>query len=294
MPASRRPSARPAAPSPRSRGSPATVRLHPVQQAFLDAQGFQCGFCTAGMIMTAASLNQAQRTDLDRALKGSLCRCTGYRAIGDAIGRCSPAPHADDVPAPAGPDIVRGSARFTLDIAVPGLLHMKLLRSPHAHAHIRAIDTADARAMPGVHAVLTPADSPDRRYSSAQHELVDDDPADTMVLDRHVRFAGQRVAAVVAETEALAEAACACIVVEYDLLPPLPTAEAAMTPGAPSLHDSAPGNLAAELHSEIGDVQAGFAAATWCTRACSRPTGPSTWRSRPTPRSVGSTRTGGS
>ena len=59
--------------------------LHPMQQAFLDAQGFQCGFCTAGMIMTAASLNQAQRQDLGRALKGSLCRCTGYRAIDDAI-----------------------------------------------------------------------------------------------------------------------------------------------------------------------------------------------------------------
>ena len=59
--------------------------LHPMQRAFLDAQGFQCGFCTAGMIMTAASLNQAQRADLGRALKGNLCRCTGYRAIDDAL-----------------------------------------------------------------------------------------------------------------------------------------------------------------------------------------------------------------
>ena len=121
--------------------------LHPMQRAFLDAQGFQCGFCTAGMIMTAASLNQAQRADLGRALKGNLCRCTGYRAIddalaekreiedgaGDACGR--------NVPAPAGPDIVRGRARFTLDVAVEGLLHMKLARSPHAHARIRSIDT---------------------------------------------------------------------------------------------------------------------------------------------------------
>ena len=54
--------------------------LHPMQRAFLDAQGFQCGFCTAGMIMTAAALNQAQRADLGQALKGNLCRCTGYRA----------------------------------------------------------------------------------------------------------------------------------------------------------------------------------------------------------------------
>src|SRR5437763_5169220 len=59
--------------------------LHPMQQAFIDAQGFQCGFCTAGMIMTAANLSEENREDLPRALKGNLCRCTGYRAIEDAI-----------------------------------------------------------------------------------------------------------------------------------------------------------------------------------------------------------------
>ena len=58
---------------------------HPMQQAFLDAQGFQCGFCTAGMILTCASLNQAQRQDLGALLKGNICRCTGYRSIEDAL-----------------------------------------------------------------------------------------------------------------------------------------------------------------------------------------------------------------
>ena len=58
---------------------------HPVQDAFLAAQGFQCGFCTAGMIMTAAALTDEQRADLPRALKGNICRCTGYGAIRDAI-----------------------------------------------------------------------------------------------------------------------------------------------------------------------------------------------------------------
>src|ERR1700738_5366856 len=60
-------------------------KLHPMQQAFLDAQGFQCGYCAAGMIMTAVALDDAQRSDLPRALKGNLCRCTGYRSISDAI-----------------------------------------------------------------------------------------------------------------------------------------------------------------------------------------------------------------
>ena len=59
--------------------------LHPMQQAFLDAQAFQCGFCAAGMIMTAAALDDEQRADLPHALKGNLCRCTGYRAIADAL-----------------------------------------------------------------------------------------------------------------------------------------------------------------------------------------------------------------
>ena len=58
---------------------------HPLQDAFMGAQGFQCGFCTPGMILTASTLTPAQRDDLPRAMKGNLCRCTGYRAIGDAL-----------------------------------------------------------------------------------------------------------------------------------------------------------------------------------------------------------------
>ena len=135
---------------------------HPMQAQFLAAQGFQCGFCTAGMIMTAASLDQGQLAELPRALKGNLCRCTGYRAIADAIAGLSHVEQASpgatcgqSLPAPAGPLVVRGEARFTLDVTMPGLLHAKLLRSPHAHARIVAIDTAAALAVPGVRAVLT-------------------------------------------------------------------------------------------------------------------------------------------
>src|SRR5262249_53125931 len=94
---------------------------HPMQRAFLDAQGFQCGFCTPGMIMTAAGLDRGQRTDLERELKGNICRCTGYRSIEDAIASRREIEHVEDgtacgrsVPAPAGPDVVTGKARFTL------------------------------------------------------------------------------------------------------------------------------------------------------------------------------------
>ncbi|HYZ33891.1 MAG TPA: 2Fe-2S iron-sulfur cluster-binding protein, partial [Crenalkalicoccus sp.] len=117
--------------------------LHPMQQAFLDAQAYQCGFCTAGMIMTAAALDTEQRQDLPHALKTNLCRCTGYRAIADALhgiaeveqdvaGRACGA----NLPNPFGPAIVTGRARYTLDLPLDGALHLKVLRSPHAHARI--------------------------------------------------------------------------------------------------------------------------------------------------------------
>ncbi len=246
--------------------------LHPMQRAFLAAQGFQCGFCTAGLIMTACGLTETQREDLPDALKGNLCRCTGYRAIADAIAGVSDtqdaAPGAAigrNIAAPAGAAVVTGRARFTLDAAmdgaIGGLLHMKLLRSSHAHARIVAIDTTAAMAVPGVHAALTHMDAPGRPFSTARHDDPDDDPADTRILDPVLRFIGQRVAAVLAETEAAAAQACRLIDVTYETLPAVFDPVVAMQPGAPLLHPRAPGNVVAEIHSHIGDVGAGFAAA---------------------------------
>ena len=243
--------------------------LHPMQQAFLDHAAFQCGFCTAGMIMTAAVLDQSQRRDLPVAMKGNLCRCTGYRPIADAIaGEDATDPDPRDLPAPAGPDIVTGAARYTLDVAPEGLLHVKLLRSPHAHAKIVAIDAGAALAVPGVVAVLTHADAPDILYSTGRHELDDDDPFDTRLFDTVVRFQGQRVAAVIAESEAAADEGRRRIAVDYEILPAVFDAEEAMAPGAPSLHaDKGPNagihdpdrNVVAAFHTEIGDAAA-FAA----------------------------------
>jgi len=243
-----------------------SAELHPMQMAFLAAQGFQCGFCTAGMIMTAAALNQAQKAELPVALKGNLCRCTGYRAIADAIAGQTEAeiPAAGAVcgaslGAPAGPGVVTGTARFTFDVAIEGLLHLKVLRSPHAHARIVSIDTVAALALPGVHAVLTYEDAPDKKFSTARHEIPDSDGFDTMVLDRVMRFAGQRVAAVVAASEAAAEAACGLILVEYERLPAVLTTDAALAEDALLVHEHAAGNIVARVQGDIGDVEAGFA-----------------------------------
>ena len=250
--------------------------LHPMQQAFLDAQGFQCGFCTAGMIVTASALNQAQRQDLPRALKGNICRCTGYRAIEDAI-RSVTNVHDDapgqacgrSLPAPAGPAVVTGAERYTLDVAIEGMLHLKLLRSPHAHARIRAIERTAAMSVPGIHAIFTFEDAPSRLFSSARHEISLDDPDDTRVLDDVVRFVGQRVAAVVADSEAAAEEGCRRLKVDYELLPAVFDAEDAMRPGAPLLHDKGPNsrirdpqcNVVAAVEWNNGDVAKGLAEA---------------------------------
>ncbi|MBV7245363.1 molybdopterin-dependent oxidoreductase [Streptomyces sp. MW-W600-10] len=250
--------------------------LHPVQRKFLDAQGFQCGFCTAGYLMTTAALDEEQLGDLPRAFKGNICRCTGYRAIEDAVRgvRHTEDPGAGQAVgrnpgAPAGPLVVTGTARYTFDVDVPGLLHMKLLRSPHPHARIVSIDTAAALRVPGVHLVLTHHDAPERLYSTARHEHPTEDPDDTRLLDHTVRYVGQRVAAVVADSEGAAEEGCRRIEVVYEQLPYVVDPEEAMAPGAPVIHDKGPesriarpeNNIVGEVHGEIGSVEEGFAAA---------------------------------
>lgn len=285
--------------------------LHPVQEQFLEAQGFQCGFCTAGMMMTAATFDDEQRANLPRNLKGNLCRCTGYRSIADAVcghgpdghgpdghgpethgsdahdaggnvsGAQSPAavePRSgqlgDNVPAPAGPAVVTGTARYALDVPadqLPGLLHLKLVRSPHPHARIVSINKAPALAVPGVVAVFTHEDAPQQLFSTAQHEHYTDDPDDTRVLDNVVRFTGQRVAAVVAESVGAAEAGARALEVEYELLDAVFTPQEAILPGAPVIHGDKDAvaariarpldNVVAEVHAELGSVEEGFAAA---------------------------------
>ena len=248
-----------------------------MQQAFLEAQGFQCGFCTAGMVMTAAALDQAQLRDLPRALKGNLCRCTGYRAIADAIGGVPPCRTGRAWPGlraqPAGS---RRSGRGHWPRPVydgcgdrrPAAYEIPALAA--SFRQYRAIDASAALAAPGVVAVLTHQDSPPQPFSTARHELHSDDPDDTLVLDQVMRFIGQRVAAVVADSEAAAEAACDLIQVIYELLPAVFDPEEAMRPGAPLLHatkhpssriDDPGRNIVAELHRHVGDAAAGFAAA---------------------------------
>ena len=152
-----------------------------------------------------------------------------------------------------------------MDTHIDGMLHLKILRSPHAHARIKSVDKTAALAVPGVHRVYTAEDVPRKIFSTAIHTDHLVDPDDTYVLDNVVRFVGQRVVAVVADTIAAAEEGCRRVVVDYEVLPAVFDPELAMVDAAPQLHGSDDPfvqdpvrNILIELHGEIGDVETGF------------------------------------
>jgi CO/xanthine dehydrogenase Mo-binding subunit len=227
------------------------------------------------MIMTSATFTDEQKQNLPRALKGNLCRCTGYRAIEDAINGVVEIEQAapgqavgTSVGAPAATDVVTGRAEFTMDTDLAGMLHLKVLHSPHAHARIVSIDKTAALAVPGVHRVYTWQDVPTKRFNTAIHTDHLVDPDDTLILDNVVRFVGQRVVAVVADSVGAAEEGCRRVEVTYDVLPAVFDPEEAMKDGAPQLHGThdpfiqdPEHNILLELHGEVGDAAAGFAEA---------------------------------
>lgn len=149
----------------------------------------------------------------------------------------------------------RGTAPYATDIALEGMLTARILRSPHPHAQIRSIDTSRAKRSPGVAAVVTAADFPDRLYL---HEIPDRYPLARDV----VRFVGQEVAAVAAETLAQADAALGRIDVRYRLLPAVTTVEEALAPRAPLLHKRRSGtNVSLRIGRTYGELQGGIAMA---------------------------------
>ena len=169
---------------------------------------------------------------------------------------------------PDGVEKVTGRANFGADRALPGMVYGKVVRSPHAHARICAIDTAAAEAMPGVVAVITAADFPDRSQFSWRRKGFNDN---LMASDK-VLYHGHAVAAVAATSSAAAEAAADAVAVDYEVLEAVTDARAAMRPEAPVLHDglfteglaetpSKPSNIAKKQVIAKGDAAAAFAKA---------------------------------
>ncbi len=159
--------------------------------------------------------------------------------------------------------LLTGRGAFVDDFRLPGTLHAGILRSPEARARIRRIDTAAALAIPGVISVVTAADSPMLRrpmpifvpHPELRAAMY------SPLADGWVRFVGEPVAIVVAESRYLAEDALDAIEVDYEPMPPVVDMEVALAPGAPLVHEALGTNLAARLEYRIGDADAAFAAA---------------------------------
>jgi putative selenate reductase molybdopterin-binding subunit len=166
--------------------------------------------------------------------------------------------------------LATGGEKFTADDLPAGTLFARILTSPWAHARLKKIDTAAARQMKGVRAVITWEDVPRVAHTTAGQGFPEPSPYDTFTLDNKVRFVGDRVAAVAAETPEIAKAACEAIEVEYEQLPAIFDPRQSMKDGAPVIHDEPEArviipvpydkerNMAAQVTANVGDIEAGL------------------------------------
>jgi CO/xanthine dehydrogenase Mo-binding subunit/aerobic-type carbon monoxide dehydrogenase small subunit (CoxS/CutS family) len=221
-------------------------KLHPIQRAFWEQGGFECGYCTSGMILLAYALLTENPHPSDEEirhwLRSNLCRCTGYISIIAAIKRAGQLMDGSAVESASietsghrrldGLPKIRGEAIYTADLSRPGMLHAKILRSPLPHAVIKKIDTHAAERLPGVVAVLTRDDF--KTINPYYGPLIKDQTI--LALDK-VRYEGDPVAAVAAESAEIAEQALQLIQANYEELPPLLTIDDSMAPDAPKIHD---------------------------------------------------------
>ncbi len=162
--------------------------------------------------------------------------------------------------------LVTGKPEFVADLQLPDTLHIKILGSPHAHARITSIDISAAETMPGVACVLTHENTPTTRHTTAGQGYPEPSPYDSRMFENKVRFVGDRVAAVAADSEAIAEMALKAIRVQYEELPAVLSIDEARREGAPVIHDEtdSPGiydavrNIVADVDIDVGDVTQGF------------------------------------
>ncbi len=165
-----------------------------------------------------------------------------------------------------GRGLVMGRPMFVGDVDLAEALTIKMLWSPLAHARIVSIDTSAAERVPGVVLVMTHANTPPTRHTTAGQGFPEPSPYDARMFDTKVRFVGDRVAAVAAETAEAAERALAAIRVDYEELPAVLSIDEALRPGAPILHDEpdatgiydASKNVVADVDIDVGDIEAGF------------------------------------
>jgi aldehyde oxidoreductase len=240
-------------------------------RAFAEAGAVQCGFCTPGMVLAAKAL--LDRTpdptppDVRAGLRRNLCRCTGYAKIVDAVllaaryrreegagamsaARVEPGFRVGArMPRVEAEAKIRGTASFVDDLSEPEMLHGAVLRSPHPRARLVSLDVTAARALPGVSVVATWEDIPGNRYTGS---VIPDWPT-LVAVGEETRYVGDAIALVAADTPDRAREALGLVQARYEVLPPLSSPEAAMAPGAPSLHPG--GNVLSKLLLKRGDAR---------------------------------------
>ena len=250
-------------------------KLHPLQEAFVDYNAVQCGFCTPGMILTAvALLNEnpdPSPEEIRQYLQGNLCRCTGYNKIAQAIQSAAsrisykkerqPAPK--EVRRLEAPEKTTGHATFVGDMKRPGMLIGKILHSGIPHARIKRIRADKALSIPGVAAVITAEDFPDIRTGLVIQ--------DERVLARDkIRYIGEPVAAVAATDAETAQRALNLIELEVEELPAVFTFDQSIDAHAPLIHEkfreytsrmplNREGNICLHTKIEKGDIHKAFA-----------------------------------
>ncbi len=242
---------------------------HLIQEAFALSGAIQCGFCTPGMIMATKALLDAKpkptEEEIIKALRGNLCRCTGYTKIIEAVqlagkflrGELSPEslrPSPDQGslgishPRPSAMAKACGTAHFTADFRIRGALEVAVLRSTLPHARIVSIDSTEAEAMPGVAGVVTATDI--KGTNTLKYQVADR----PVLCEDKVRYVGDPILAVAADTRAQAEAALAAVKVELEPLPVLDCPETSLVAGAAQLHDEFP-NLCYEQPQIKGNAE---------------------------------------
>jgi len=255
------------------------LTLHPLQTAFIKYGAVQCGFCTPGMIMAAYALlknhPEPSSQQIHHSLARNLCRCGGYPAIENAILAAAaalrsgePVTELDVQPEasnhsvigrvlirPDAVDKVTGRAVFTDDLSRDGMLYARVKRAGVPHAILRKLDISTAEALPGVAAVLTAADLP----GAHTHGLVTLDWPVLVGMGERVRYEGDAIAILAAETQAIADQADALINAEFDLLPVVTDPILALDPNSALVHPD--GNLLKHIKVRKGDIRTGFAEA---------------------------------
>lgn len=245
--------------------------LHPIQQAFVDCGAVQCGFCTPGMIMSTRALLIENPEPTEEEIRKhftvnrNICRCTGYvkiiEAVKDAAQRLKgeKSPYADS---PEDMSLRRSEARGKVtgtlkygdDYRLEGMLHGRILWAAHPHAVLKAIDISGAEKSADVNTIITYKDV----KGTNRIGLVERDQPAIVAVEERVRFIGDPIAAVFAETEDAASAALLKIKADYDILQVVSTIEDAQKANTPLVHEKKKNNLFHHARIERGNVEEAF------------------------------------